>query len=79
MRNMLANSGENIEIEGFEIEGYSSDGYDVWYYGKGGGVYHNLEFEYDLDEVKELEKLVNELLSKIPDDKRVRFVISQDI
>lgn len=79
MRYMLLHSGENIEIEGFEIEGYSSDDCDIWYYGKDKGVYHNSEFEYGLDEVKELEKLVNEFLSKIPYGKRVRFLISKDI
>ena len=79
MRYMLTNSGQNIEVEGFEIEGYSSDGYDIWYYGKDKRVYHNLEFEYDLDEIKEIEKLVNEFLSKIPEGKRVRFLVSKDV
>lgn len=79
MRCMLTNSGQNIEVNAFEIEGYSSEGYDIWYYGKDKNLYHNLEFEHDLDETKEIEKLVNEFLSKIPEGKRVRFLISVDV
>lgn len=78
MKNLKLNDGKTINIKAFEIEG-DNFAWDIWYFDEFEKLYHNLIFEDDLNEVKELNKLVNEFMNKIPYSERVKFSIRKEI
>lgn len=78
MKDLKLNDGRMINIKAFEIEG-DNFGWDIWYFDEYEKLYHNLLFENDLNEVKELNKLVTEFMSKIPYSERVKFSIRKEV
>ena len=78
MKNLKLNDGRIINIKAFDIDG-DNTGWDVWYFDEFEECYHNLLFEDDLNEVKELNKLVSEFMNKIPYSERVKFSIRKEV
>lgn len=62
MKKLKMCSGKITNIEKVELIGTINDGYDLWYLDSDSGeIYHNLLFENDLPEAKELMRIVQKL------------------
>lgn len=78
MKSLELASGEIIKVKSFEISG-DNYGWDRWYVDENNQGYHSVLCKSELSDALEINRLINDMLYKLPNVERVKFKFTVNV